>query len=67
MGITKTSLEFEKLILLNVFCVGMLFEQKESSVGVLVCGPKKMRHEVANICSSGLASNLHFESMSFSW
>ncbi|GJY87423.1 ferric reduction oxidase 2-like protein [Tanacetum coccineum] len=46
---------------------GMLFEQKESSVGVLVCGPKKMRHEVANICSSGLASNLHFESISFSW
>ncbi|GJV61159.1 ferric reduction oxidase 2 [Tanacetum coccineum] len=47
--------------------LGMLFEQKESSVGVLVCGPKKMRHEVANICSSGLASNLHFESISFSW
>nr|GEX59619.1 ferric reduction oxidase 2-like [Tanacetum cinerariifolium] len=46
---------------------GILFEQKESSVGVLVCGPKKMRHEVANICSSGLASNLHFESISFSW
>ncbi|KAD1267634.1 hypothetical protein E3N88_43083 [Mikania micrantha] len=45
----------------------ILFEQKESSVGVLVCGPKKMRHEVANICSSGLASNLHFESISFSW
>ncbi|KAK4738813.1 hypothetical protein R3W88_002510 [Solanum pinnatisectum] len=32
----------------------MLFERKESSVGVLVCGPKKMRHEVANICSSGI-------------
>ncbi|KAJ0598196.1 putative ferric-chelate reductase (NADH) [Helianthus annuus] len=45
----------------------IMFEQKESSVGVLVCGPKKMRHEVANICSSGLASNLHFESISFSW
>ncbi|XP_076890650.1 ferric reduction oxidase 2-like [Bidens hawaiensis] len=45
----------------------ILFEQKESSVGVLVCGPKKLRHEVANICSSGLASNLHFESISFSW
>ncbi|KAL2233863.1 ferric reduction oxidase 2 [Sesamum indicum] len=44
-----------------------LFERKESSVGVLVCGPKKMRHEVANICSSGLAANLHFESISFSW
>ncbi|KAL3810531.1 hypothetical protein ACJIZ3_000689 [Penstemon smallii] len=45
----------------------ILFEIKEASVGVLVCGPKKMRHEVANICSSGLASNLHFESISFSW
>ncbi|CAI9103762.1 OLC1v1002306C1 [Oldenlandia corymbosa var. corymbosa] len=45
----------------------ILFERKESSVGVLVCGPKKMRHEVANICSSGLGANLHFESISFSW
>lgn len=45
----------------------ILFERKESSVGVLVCGPKKMRHEVAKICSSGLAQNLHFESISFSW
>ncbi|EYU32156.1 hypothetical protein ABFS82_02G166300 [Erythranthe guttata] len=45
----------------------VLFERKESSVGVLVCGPKKMRHEVANICSSGLAANLHYESISFGW
>ncbi|THF95294.1 hypothetical protein TEA_016836 [Camellia sinensis var. sinensis] len=45
----------------------ILFERKESRVGVLVCGPKKMRHEVASICSSGLAKNLHFESISFSW
>ncbi|KAH6756453.1 ferric reduction oxidase 2 [Perilla frutescens var. hirtella] len=44
-----------------------LFERKESSVGVLVCGPKKLRHDVAKICSSGLAANLHFESISFSW
>ncbi|XP_059636097.1 uncharacterized protein LOC132278318 [Cornus florida] len=44
-----------------------LFECKSPSVGVLVCGPKTMRHEVAAICSSGLASNLHFESISFSW
>ncbi|KAK1364325.1 Ferric reduction oxidase 2 [Heracleum sosnowskyi] len=44
-----------------------LFERKESRVGVLVCGPKKMRHEVASICSSGLAENLNFESISFSW
>ncbi|PON97330.1 Cytochrome b245, heavy chain [Trema orientale] len=45
----------------------ILFECKGSSIGVLVCGPKKLRHEVANICSSGLAENLHFESISFSW
>ncbi|XP_050203919.1 ferric reduction oxidase 2-like [Mercurialis annua] len=48
----------------------LLFEYKGSSgssVGVLVCGPKKMRHDVATICSSGLADNLHFEFISFSW
>ncbi|GLT78047.1 hypothetical protein SLA2020_495940 [Shorea laevis] len=38
-----------------------------SDVGVLVCGPRKMRHEVAKICSSGLAENLHLESISFNW
>ncbi|GAA0154608.1 hypothetical protein Leryth_004124 [Lithospermum erythrorhizon] len=45
----------------------LLLQRKESSVGVLVCGPKKMRHEVAKISSSGSADNLHFESISFSW
>lgn len=30
-------------------------------------GPKKLRHEVATICSSGLVENVHFESISFSW
>ncbi|KAL7002467.1 ferric-chelate reductase (NADH) [Sarracenia purpurea var. burkii] len=45
----------------------MLFERKEPSTGVLVCGPKKLSYEVARICSSGLAHNLHFESISFSW
>lgn len=45
----------------------MLLECKGSSVGVLVCGPKKMRHKVATICSSSLADNLHFESISFNW
>ncbi|KAL1540172.1 ferric-chelate reductase (NADH) [Salvia divinorum] len=44
-----------------------LFERKESSVGVLVCGPRKLRRQVAHICSSDLAENLHFESISFSW
>ncbi|KAI9110029.1 hypothetical protein K1719_019070 [Acacia pycnantha] len=46
----------------------MILEHKdESSVGILVSGPRKMRQEVAAICSSGLAKNLHFESISFSW
>ncbi|EOA20050.1 hypothetical protein CARUB_v10000325mg [Capsella rubella] len=44
-----------------------LLETKGASVGVMVCGPKKMRQAVAKICSSGLAENLHFESISFSW
>ncbi|XAR54036.1 Ferric-chelate reductase (NADH) [Bertholletia excelsa] len=45
----------------------ILFELKEESIGVLVCGPRKLRHEVASICSSGLVDNLHFESISFNW
>ncbi|KAJ8900624.1 hypothetical protein K2173_025401 [Erythroxylum novogranatense] len=44
-----------------------LFDCKESSVGVLVSGPNKMRQEAATICSCGLVDNLHFESISFSW
>ncbi|KAF3432944.1 hypothetical protein FNV43_RR24046 [Rhamnella rubrinervis] len=45
----------------------ILFESKGSDIGVLVCGPRKMRHEIAKICSSGLEANLHFESISFKW
>ncbi|XP_068649136.1 LOW QUALITY PROTEIN: ferric reduction oxidase 2-like [Aristolochia californica] len=45
----------------------ILLEFDESSVGVLASGPKEMRHRVAAICSSGLAENLHFESISFTW
>ncbi|KAL1220746.1 Ferric reduction oxidase 2 [Cardamine amara subsp. amara] len=45
----------------------LLLDVEGSSVGVLVCGPKKMRQKVAKICSSGLVENLHFESISFSW
>ncbi|CAN0824994.1 Ferric reduction oxidase 2 [Linum grandiflorum] len=38
------------------------------SIGVLASGPATLRHQVATICSSGLADeNLHFESISFSW
>lgn len=45
----------------------ILLECEGSNVGVLVCGPRKMRHEVAKICSSGLAKNLHLASISFNW
>ncbi|MED6215898.1 hypothetical protein PIB30_002586 [Stylosanthes scabra] len=45
----------------------ILFEIKGLNVGVLASGPRKMRQEVAAICSSGLTENLHFESISFSW
>ena len=45
----------------------ILFECEGKDVGVMTCGPRKMRHEVARICSSGLADNLHFESISFNW
>ncbi|KAK4770287.1 hypothetical protein SAY87_030819 [Trapa incisa] len=45
----------------------ILFDCKGPDVGVFVCGPQKMRHEVAKLCASGLADNLHFESISFNW
>lgn len=51
----------------NANTAGILSECKSSSVGVLVSGPRKMRQEVAAICSPGLANNLHFHSSSFSW
>ncbi|CAL5209477.1 unnamed protein product [Lathyrus oleraceus] len=38
-----------------------------SSIGVLVSGPREMRHEVASICTSCSTYDLHFESISFSW
>nr|TKS00017.1 hypothetical protein D5086_0000188250 [Populus alba] len=45
----------------------ILSEYKEEKVGVYVSGPRTMRQEVAAICSSFSADNLHFESISFSW
>ncbi|KAL5069826.1 hypothetical protein RYX36_020713 [Vicia faba] len=45
----------------------IMFEFECKDVGVMVCGPKKLRHEVAKICASGLADNLDFESISFNW
>jgi ferric-chelate reductase len=50
-----------------MFLAEILLECEGSSIGVLVSGPKQMRQEVAEICSSGLANNLHFDSISFSW
>ncbi|KAJ4966284.1 hypothetical protein NE237_018133 [Protea cynaroides] len=45
----------------------ILLECEGSSVEVMAAGPKKLRQEVAKICASGLANNLHFESLSFTW
>lgn len=45
----------------------MLLECKGRSVGVMVSGPSSLRHQVAAICSSTLADNLHYESFSFAW
>ncbi|KAH6817942.1 hypothetical protein C2S51_001545 [Perilla frutescens var. frutescens] len=45
----------------------ILMEIKEPSVGTLVSGPKKMREDVAAICSSGMADNIEYESISFTW
>jgi hypothetical protein len=45
----------------------ILSELKEENVGVYVSGPSTMRQEVAAVCSSFSADNLHFESISFSW
>lgn len=45
----------------------ILMDCKETDVGVLVCGPREMRHDVARFCSSGQAKNLHFEAISFNW
>ncbi|PWA82354.1 hypothetical protein CTI12_AA104540 [Artemisia annua] len=49
----------------DLMCVLMENNRKGSDVGVLVCGPGKMRHEVAKICSSKEAKKLHLESISF--
>ena len=57
-------LSWDSDTILNV--TEILLECKGKDVGVLVCGPRNLRHEVARICSSGV-DNLHFESISFNW
>ncbi|CAH8336710.1 unnamed protein product [Eruca vesicaria subsp. sativa] len=59
----STSIHYGERPNLNQLLVGL----KGSSVGVLVCGPRKMRQEVAKICSFPSPENLQFESISFSW
>ncbi|KAJ0974443.1 hypothetical protein J5N97_016408 [Dioscorea zingiberensis] len=44
----------------------ILLECEEANTGVMASGPRGLRHEVASVCASGLADNLHFESISFS-
>nr|GEW90772.1 ferric reduction oxidase 2-like [Tanacetum cinerariifolium]GEW90773.1 ferric reduction oxidase 2-like [Tanacetum cinerariifolium] len=45
----------------------ILMESEGPNIGVLASGPKKMRQDVAAICSSGLSKKLQYESISFSW
>ncbi|KAL0400713.1 UNVERIFIED_CONTAM: Ferric reduction oxidase 2 [Sesamum latifolium] len=45
----------------------ILSENDEYNIGVLVSGPKKMREDVAGICSSDLTKSLHYRSFSFTW
>ncbi|KAF3771475.1 Ferric reduction oxidase 5 [Nymphaea thermarum] len=39
--------------------------RRESDVGVMVCGSKEMKEDVAGICSPANANNLHFHCVSF--
>lgn len=59
----STSIHYGERPNLNKLLVGL----RGSSVGVLVCGPRKMRQEVAKICSFRSPKNLQFECISFSW
>ncbi|KAE8816853.1 Superoxide-generating NADPH oxidase heavy chain subunit B [Hordeum vulgare] len=45
----------------------MLLGIHDENVGVMASGPSGMLEEVATICSCELASNLHFQSISFTW
>ncbi|XP_020574718.1 ferric reduction oxidase 2-like [Phalaenopsis equestris] len=43
------------------------FGENSSSIGVMASGPSSLRREVAAICSSDNAGNLHYNSISFTW
>ncbi|XP_028553360.1 ferric reduction oxidase 2 isoform X3 [Dendrobium catenatum] len=43
------------------------FGDKSSIIGVMASGPSSLRREVAAICSSTPAENLHYKSLSFTW
>lgn len=45
----------------------LLEHTSKKKIGTFVSGPSQMRREVASVCGSGLANNLHFESCSFTW
>ncbi|KAK4431453.1 Ferric reduction oxidase 2 [Sesamum alatum] len=45
----------------------ILSQYNQYDVGVLVSGPKKMREDVAGICSSDKIKSLHYRSFSFNW
>ncbi|KAM0834930.1 hypothetical protein ACQ4PT_063265 [Festuca glaucescens] len=45
----------------------MLLGIEGENVGVMASGPQGMLEDVSTICSSGPASNLHFQSISFTW
>ncbi|XP_078437658.1 ferric reduction oxidase 2-like [Wolffia australiana] len=45
----------------------ILLQFEKWDCGVLASGPRGLRGDVARICSSGLADNLHFHSISFTW
>ncbi|CAA7393175.1 unnamed protein product [Spirodela intermedia] len=61
--VRSTNVHFGARPDLKKFLLGL----EEEDVGVLASGPRGMRRDVAMICSSGHANNLHYESMSFSW
>lgn len=57
------------LTCVSLYCIltEMFSKVEGASVGVMASGPSGLRREVAAICASKEAENLHFESISFNW